>query len=1007
MADKKNNGAQNIDGVLEQLKRSYADGSGVADDVIENDGASNDMSHEDLQAMLRSQFLDDNQGSSEVATEEDDIYAISEEFLNNEFEFDDDEYSRFEIEQESEVDDEEKLYEADGKSIEEAPLEKEVDEKVQDDKEATLYQGIEQGFEQTNQDDEKIIVDEGFEAPQKEENNEASQEIYETKEPKEVHEGVQKSIQIIPKRHNYNQNDDGDYFDDEGLWNENEVLTPIPLSDNDSDDGSLFELTDDTRTDAEKAGDHYVGMFYRSNEYDPYENVPFKDRILENAPTIESLEAALDKASQENFDFDSAINSTESGVLGENVDENVDENQSDDSIVKEGELDRSDVALLLEFGYDADLLRRVSSEQATDFSNESLLEEISDDDKESNGDILEQADSDDSDKNASESQEQARQQEKKRFEKLKAKLNKQYEAYRKKRVSLLVRLIISAIFAFALFVFELIPILNDNAGGIFNRELYFVAFELVGLQILVFAAIPAIKSIYESFQRLFSARIDAYFLAGVSLIFTIIYDFVVVFQYKDVPPTFHFCAALVIVFAELSELMRLLSEMKGFEYYFMEYLFDDVGDFERFKYTLIKSEGKNSIAEKMYIGGIDEKTDIYFPQMVESAGGFFDASDVESRRNRATFGWVAASIAAAFILTIVSGIIYEKIWIAAASFIITFNLMMPITALISEWLPFYRLSKQSYAYGAAFASEGALEQIDNCDMLIFNDLHIFEPCGSNSVSLAMYDSTPKTVLLSCLNSVYSEIGGPLQLAFSSIKVQSLGECRINRVAKSGVEAFVGNGYSVLIGDEQFMSRYGITFPDATLAKLEDKMFTLCVSINNRVTARIAVKYKINDTFYNIVQKLTEDKIYCAIQTYDPMINAELIARVSPFKGAPINVVHKSSTDHALEKHAHKTSALYSVMGEDLCVLARGSRLNLAVALSNAKKLRVLRKIFNICSGTLICGGGITAMLIVLSEKLMTVSWMSVFMYWLISGVLAVVIMAWKFPQRDRFIFRKK
>jgi hypothetical protein len=95
------------------------------------------------------------------------------------------------------------------------------------------------------------------------------------------------------------------------------------------------------------------------------------------------------------------------------------------------------------------------------------------------------------------------------------------------------------------------------------------------------------------------------------------------------------------------------------------------------------------------------------------------------------------------------------------------------------------------------------------------------------------------------------------------------------------------------------------------------------------------------------------------------------------------------------------------MGEDLCVIARGSRLNLAVALSNARKLRKLRLALNICSGALICIGALSSLMFVLSEKLMSVNWLIVLMYWLISGILMTALTVWRFPQRDRFIFKKK
>ena len=864
MADKDNNGAQSLEGVLAELRRSYSEEANDADDIIENESTSNDVSHDELQARLRSQFMG---GGKQSVEENDDDYSIDEDFLK-EASFVEDDYSEA-LQNKEEVN--YGYYKADGEddeADEEDALEEEHDEENQDDKEAALYQGAQEGYSRWHQGDEKIVVDEGYQALQEEKYNQADEEIFEAEENQAIQEGNSKSIQIIPGMHKaHYEEDDEDY----SLWNEDESYIPIELDDD--DDASAFELTDDTRTDAEKAADNYVGAFYRVNSNDPYENIPFKERILENAPTVDSLEARLEKSDDDFLleEFDEV----------KSIPLSLDD--EDDTVVPEGNmggvasdidsLDRSDLALLLEFGYGNDVLRNVSDEKAEGISNDELMDEIT---KENNGaEESEKVDENNDDELAI--QNIAKQEEQSRFERLKARLNKQYDAYKKRRNGVLIRFIISAAIAFALLVYEIIAVLDVNLGGIFNREEYFWAYALVGLQLLIFAALPALKSIYASFQRLFSSHIDGYFIAGVSLLVTVLYDFVIVFERKEIPPTFHFCAALVIAFAELSELMKIVAEMRNYEYYFMEYLFDDVTDSEAIKYTLIKSEGRGSAAEKMYLGGLNEKTQVYAPQGVETASGFFDASDVESKRNRATLGWIAASIVVAFILTIVSGIIYEEIWIAAATFVITFNLMMPITALLSEWIPFERFSKQSYSYGAAFASEGSVESIDKCDMLVFDDLHIFEECKSKSVNLAIYDSTPKATLLSCLNSVYTEVGGPLKSAFSNDKIQSLGNCKISRVAKGGIEALVGSSYSVLIGDEQFMARYGISFPDAALSRLEDKIFTLCVSINNRATARIAVKYKINETFYNIVQKLTEDKISCAVQTYDPMISAELIA----------------------------------------------------------------------------------------------------------------------------------
>ena len=1006
MAKQQENGAQNIDGVLEQLKKSYSSGTDNAENIIDNEGASEDVSHDELQARLRSQFL----SGEKNMLESNDDYSIDEEFLKDAY---DDGEAFEQFDSQDKIREEENEYEYDEAIIQEDKkdaLEKENDEEDQEIEKAE----IRKGYQEEHQANEEISIDEGSQALQKEEYHEALKEACEKEKTQEVQEGNSEGVQINDAPSNLYFEEEEDEYDD-SLWHSDESYTPITVEDIDDfeDEEGSFEMAEDTRTPAEKSEDNYVGVFYRSNEHDPYENMSFKERIADNAPTVDALEAELIDMGDDDFTLEEFAEAESIPLLMDD-DAPIKENKAEESKPKENTpsamegLDRSDLALLLEFGYTEEILQNVSEEKIEELSDDELMEDITQENQNSDADDDVSEDFEPFAESEEQNDEKSSEQdEKKRFEKLKAKINKQYDSYRKKRGGILLKLIISALVTLVLLAYEMMSVLNIDAGGIFNRERYFFAYVLVGLQLLIFAALPAIKLVCGSFKKIISNGIDAYIIAGISFILTVLYDFIAVFS-KEPLTTFHFCAAFVLVLAELSDLMKLNTEIKNYEYYFSEYLFDgEITEIEKYKFTLVKSNGRGSLAEKMYQGGLNEKTSVYLPQTVESANGFFEANKIRSKKNRATFGWIISSVAVAIILTVVSGIIYEKLWAAPMAFLLTFNLMMPIIAIIAEWLPFAKLSSQSYVYGAAFASEGAAESIDKGDIIIFNDMHIFEKCNSKSVNLAIYDSTSKATLLSCLNAVYAEIGGPLQPALSRLKTQSLGECSINRIAKSGVEAFVGSSYSVLIGNEQFMSRYGIYFPKAALNKEEDKIYTLCVSINNRATARIAVKYKINETFYSILQKLLEDNIYCAVQTYDPMINAELIARVRPYKGVPVNVVHKNSADYELEQHQKKAGALYAMSGEELAVMARGSRLNLAVALSNAKKLRKLRMLLNICSGVILCVGGLTALMLVLSEKLMTVNWFFVFIYWLISGAVMAGLMIWKFPQKDRFIFNKK
>ena len=997
MTDEKNNGGQGIDGVLEELKRSYSEDSEANSLPLETEAASEEVSRDELQERLRSQFLNGDDRDDTPAQSYE--YEIDEDFLQ-------DAYNEKENIQDDIEEDYDEYIEGSGEDNEKTPLEEADAEEYEDDKEAPYFQGVEEIQEENSyeeyQEDEEIQLREGLEEVQEEEYNEALEAYDETQEDKEIQESDNQSVQI---------NADESYLEDDedySLWYESEEnYKPLELEDDEpefvadeldgafaSEESVAYEETDGKGVAVKTAEDNYVDLFYTSGEYDRYKNMSFKERITEDTPTVEELETALNGAcAEEEFtleEFD------EAETIPLVFEEDPLPTASEEEPSEPRGLDEADLALLLEFGYKDEVLQNVSSEEIERISDERVMDEI-----------LEQTEADESAEEPEPSPD-AVEDEEERFKIMREKLQRQYESYRRKRGGVFLRLIISSLIACVLLIYEALPIMGIEFGGILNRRDYFFVYALLGMQLMIFAAVPAFTRMYESCKKLLSFGIDVYFLASVSVIITFVYDLIVVFASSSIPPTFHFCAVMAVILAELSELMHIVTDMRNYEYYFSEYLFEDDGnDVEKKKYTLLKSEGRGSVAEKMYAGGLDSKNTVYFPRDIESTIGFFSASKRESKRGKRMLSTVVISAIVALMLTIVSGIIYEDLWIASAAFMITFNLMLPIVVTVAEWLPFERLSAQNYNYGAAFASEVSAEQYGDCDMLVFKDMHLFEKCESRNVNLAIYDSTSKAVLLSCLNSLYSEIGGPLESAFASLKLSPLGKCKINRIARSGVEALVGSSYSILVGDEQFMSRYGIFFPAAALGKEEDKIYTLCVSINNRPTARIAVKYKINERFYELLQKLADDKIYCVIETYDPMISTELFVRVRTYKGAPVNIVHRNAAEHALDKQNKKETALVSAMSDELSLLARGSRLNLAAAVSNAKKMRLLRTLLNVTSGVLIAMGALLSVILVLTESIASFNEMFVLLYWLVGFLALAGLMIWKFPQKDRFLFNKR
>jgi hypothetical protein len=406
----------------------------------------------------------------------------------------------------------------------------------------------------------------------------------------------------------------------------------------------------------------------------------------------------------------------------------------------------------------------------------------------------------------------------------------------------------------------------------------------------------------------------------------------------------------------------------------------------------------------MYRGGLDPSQKVYSPLEIESAAGYFNVASKKSRRSHAPMAVIVPSIVFSIIVGVADFAIMgdsRELWMSFGISLISLTFTLPVLAIFSSWLPFALINRKAIRSGYAFAGEYSVEQYSGCNVFVFKDMHLLKKCSPKSVNLAMYDATSSDVLLGCLDALYSKIGGPLAETFGSEDdTGSLGECQVRRIAKSGVEATVGTNYSVLVGNEQFMARYGINFPGITFKHKGDEIYSICLSINGRATARIIVKYMVNEMFEMFAKRLEEDGIYCAIETFDPMISSRLLTKLRGADKPPISVVHLGMDDYAATSRQEARP-----LGEDgakLGLMAKRSRLNLAVAATSSKKMKDMRRKVNLLSFlAALLGVGISFLFTILG-------WMdglnefAIILYWFVLSAAFGVIVFTSLPQKDRF-----
>ncbi len=989
MSDNKNSKStenENISNVLDMLKKSYGEESRASTDADPMPNKTVHMSEDELKEKLRAEFFSSDTANEERDDDEADGYTIDENF-----------FAEAELAQETEN--------------EQLVVTEAVADNVVDNDNEIIGEFAEDDIESDYQEEDLPPWEEAAEAYEDTEENinftEPQTDSIEESAVPQLPNFIEKSFALDTEQLSVSDFDveteelsgDDVALAENTAETEDDIPEEMTFEDLEyADDGEgdietfelkhleLDEISEQEYTEfngvisAENINTD-TGLYEKSVQEDdikyPYAAADLLRQDIPLPPAAEEFSVAY-------AEDNSTVDEQNSAVKGEHV--IVDEEFLEEIIPEEANtehsIDSSEISLLMQFGCENEILSHVQKEALQEIADENALNGIA----------------------GAENFEENEQNENSRD-----KISAYYRSIIAKRDGILIKLLISAIPMLALLFYEGLPIIGVDFPGIMNKEDYFISYLLLGLQLVVLCALPFIKKIVEGAKKLISLKPDGFSLTIIVFAVLLLYDVSAMFSAKDAAlPVFHFAFSCAIIFAGVREYQKVSTEIKSFEFYFSETVVsrnEDVSSaFAGF--TLNKSTGSRSTAEKMYSGGLNSNKNVYFPIDVESPLGFFAALKKKNDKEELSLIYIITVFAFSVVCAIIGIVSTGRVYVAFSAMLTALLIAMPTVSVLFKHLPFQVLTAKARSEGYAFADENNIKDYGSADVMIFKDMHLFCKVPPSSINLALYDATPKDVLLGCLDSVYSSIGGPMSDSFVGGRDKRFEKCSISRIAKRGVEAVVGNNYSVLIGSEQFMSRYGISFPNVTFGNKDDEIFALCVSINGRASARIAAKYTVNDVFNMFALRLAEDDIYCAVETYDPLISTKMLSKLLPPEHTPISIVHLNADDLNERSIKDRDKILFEVGEFELGLLARSSRLNLVVALSSAKKLIKLKKYLGFITYgmTGVCGALI--MLLAAFGAVGAFGGGFVLAYWILACAAWVASVVLMFPRKNRFSYER-
>ncbi len=520
---------------------------------------------------------------------------------------------------------------------------------------------------------------------------------------------------------------------------------------------------------------------------------------------------------------------------------------------------------------------------------------------------------------------------------------------RAKRTQTMLSVITCAALTLVALIYDLCPIFDISLSGIFDYNDYPAVYVLIGLQLLVLCAVVRYKSCWQGLKSAFSNAPTRNSLAVIVAILTAVYDLIVMlilaFSGDDVPNLYNASAMLLLFVCALMDDLELCAKIKAF----------DVYSSDTDKYAVVKQGAAENVARKMYAGGLEHDRAIYVTEDVTGNKSFYSELFKKNTSNR-VLSFIIIPLLSLGMLSSLAAIIFgADAYFACAAFIVCVYLLLPtIFVLCHEDVSFVIAQRRLTGRGSALAGSGAIDNYADMDIAVFNDLHMFKKCKTEDIGIVVYDTKVGYLVLGCIDALYSKLGGPMSdMKMNLPDVFRFDDVYIRRASKNGVEALIDKKYNIIVGEPEFMQRYGLMFPPN---ESDNGRSTMCVSLDGKITAKLSVKYKTEPAFEMLVERLAAVGIACAIQTFDPLISSSLVARSRTLGTSPVSVVHKSAEDAREPKK--------NLQDSTHMLISSSSRIKLAEAAVWLKKLAKLKKIARIISGAL-CAVGMIAMILLL------------------------------------------
>lgn len=471
--------------------------------------------------------------------------------------------------------------------------------------------------------------------------------------------------------------------------------------------------------------------------------------------------------------------------------------------------------------------------------------------------------------------------------------------YESRYKSLLLRMAAAAALLIAVFLIENFSMLGLNLPAFMRPTSYPVVYAMIDLQLVVFSGVLVYRQLIDAFNAVrrkeFTVETIPAAILALSLIYSLIIGFIAPvagFAMFNLPVVFTVLAALIY------EFLGLKREMFGF----------NIVASARKKFVVTPvSEQTDSVERDVFGEYVPDDASIVRVTKTDFVEGFF-ARNAEKKSTKPIISILLGAMLVIALAFTVVGAITGGVYGAFTSAFLAIVFSAPVTLLLVYSYPFYKASKDAFENESAILGEASLDEYANASVISFEDKEVFPSRGTKVTSIKVFGQNRIDEIVYNLASAFVKVGGPLAdvLAQATQDIGYSDDVELVEALEDGFTVTV-DGDIVYIGKASYMEKKDYQPPfDAEMRRQEQNsaLGILYLAFGGQLAAKIYVQYTIDGEFEKVLAQLYRTGMCVGIKSFDPSIDDMLLAKKIRAIKYPVKVIRAKTVEdipHSVER----------------------------------------------------------------------------------------------------------